>query len=453
MPPKKQKKSKSKGKTKGKKRKSPGESKSRSIPVTTVSLSTNNRPRFSGGVDHITVSHREMVGTYGSTGTAWANMESLDLNPGNVDTFPWLAPIAWSWESYSFRSLKFRWTPLCGYAQVGAVEMFVDPDNSDSAPASEAIASSFSGFLISSASEKFVFSCNVAALAQSKKMKYVTPATGIPSSADPTNYNCGTFYIYSVGTGTVTLGTLWIEYTVDLYFPTAGVSEALSLGQIGSALISDDNKAVYATGVTASGYHIETPAVFFTDITAADFVKAGPALSFNATTGEITIPGPGTFGIQISTVFAGTGQGVADNTPAAWTDVFNTLSSGMTFVTEFITDAAETFGSVANIGAVFTVTGSVGVLRLMSAAYPWIITFGGINPGTVSRSYLSLLISFLSPDIGGGPFLKRLALNKDKSREKDYEMVETKMSPTKFSNPPGSKVRTDHPAKLPPKPG
>jgi len=197
----------------------------RGVPASYAQTLAGSRPSFSGGKDFITVSHRELIGVLEPENAEWSIVLSAKLNPGNAELFPWLSKIAYNWESFNFRSLRFHYRTRSSTQKDGVVQLFADYDIADYTEdinpdyLDEGAASSFQGFVETPPFLSCTFTCDKKALQQGKGMKYIVPPGGVPMSADPSNYYVGAFFAATSGNIT-SLGSVWVEYTVDLYTPS-----------------------------------------------------------------------------------------------------------------------------------------------------------------------------------------------------------------------------------------
>lgn len=88
------------------------------------------------GDGRITVSHREYIGeVLGSADFGVDN--TIPINPGLGTTFPWLHHMAFQYESYRFKSLKFEYMPNIATNTPGRIYLFLDYDAADAAPVSK----------------------------------------------------------------------------------------------------------------------------------------------------------------------------------------------------------------------------------------------------------------------------------------------------------------------------
>jgi len=282
--------------------------------------------------------------------------------------------------------------------------MFVDYDNADTAPGSEQIASSSMGFMESNPWNRAVFTASPAAMYQGKSIKYVTPPSGIPDTADITNYNCGTFYLAAVGVPAIDLGSLWVEYTVELSIPSGGVSAGLDLLYAAHAFF-DDLSTPLNDGTDAGTVEISNPAQLLAGVLQDSFqqiAKKIPTIEYDAKTGEITLPGPAVYNISLITEFdpSGTTEWAFASAVPAFADIINVASTGLNALVDLT--AYPGFGSAFNqiVSGAFSVTGAVGVLRLAATTAKWYYT-KGVAASSYNRQ--NLLVSAVYPNPVGAP--------------------------------------------------
>lgn len=97
----------------------------------------NAGPTISGGPRGQTrFSHTEFVGdiTSGQTSSTDSTFFTFIINPGSIDTFPWLSRIANGYEMYRFKRLRAIYTPSCGSSTGGIVVGGFEYDGTDPAP-------------------------------------------------------------------------------------------------------------------------------------------------------------------------------------------------------------------------------------------------------------------------------------------------------------------------------
>jgi hypothetical protein len=101
------------------------------VPVNSLIQGSNvTVPRMQGGdeIGSVVISHREFLGNI--TGSQLFENSTFQLNPGLVDTFPWLSQIAANYEEYSFEQLMFTYVSLLSEAtSSGAVGTIIMSTN------------------------------------------------------------------------------------------------------------------------------------------------------------------------------------------------------------------------------------------------------------------------------------------------------------------------------------
>jgi hypothetical protein len=92
--------------------------------------------RSSGSSDaRVTISHSEYVmDINGSIANDLSGLICLSVNPGNTQTFPWLANIARNYETYLFRKLVFHYQTVKNTSAYGTVVLTFDFDAADTPP-------------------------------------------------------------------------------------------------------------------------------------------------------------------------------------------------------------------------------------------------------------------------------------------------------------------------------
>jgi hypothetical protein len=255
--------------------------------------------------------HRELIGSVkGSVLFTVAN--SLPINPGMPQTFPWLATQAASWEQYRFNRLRFCYYSRCSTTVPGSVLLCPDYDASDPPPGSELIACAYRD-VVEEVPWNVEFSCSLdpKGMLGLAPRKYVRVGP-LDANLDIKTYDSGTLHLCTVDGTAVNWGKLWVEYDVELFIP--------QLPSLGSSLVVSQHQTAAAPAtffnlngsntftnnfnpgaiVTASGntFTFATPGLFLfamvvsatNIVNAADAFTGGVALdpSFNNDTGGVT---------------------------------------------------------------------------------------------------------------------------------------------------------------------
>jgi len=104
--------------------------KARSIPIAKASSISVKRPaQIKSTKLGIRIKHREYLTTIGSS-TDLSYIQ-FRINPGDVKTFPFLAPIAASYEKYKIHNLKMMYIPNCATISQGSFISYIEYDPND----------------------------------------------------------------------------------------------------------------------------------------------------------------------------------------------------------------------------------------------------------------------------------------------------------------------------------
>lgn len=169
----------------------------------------------------ITLSGREFIRDVVSTGAAFVSTHTL-LRPTDTGLFSWLAAIAKKFEEYKFSTLKFTYEPQVPSSTAGQVGLYFDGDPTHAAPAT------WNSFINTGAnSHGSVWSpqqLNVPRWLFASRASYYTRnefedvnrGSPIDSKLDPLEYFAGLFGYVTEGAAALTLGKLYLEYTLTL---------------------------------------------------------------------------------------------------------------------------------------------------------------------------------------------------------------------------------------------
>jgi hypothetical protein len=144
------------------------------------------------------------------------------INPGNVTTFPWGNRVAQLYDEYDFVSLEFRYERIASEfntsASTGEVILSIDYNATDVAP------TTLQQVLATRTKNKGM-PCDPVialradcALMRTQPSKYVLTGAQ-PAGTDAKTFNAGTLYVSVQGTGTGTLGRLFVKYHCKLKEP------------------------------------------------------------------------------------------------------------------------------------------------------------------------------------------------------------------------------------------
>jgi len=200
----------------------------KSEPTAKAHVRKTNTPNFRQTRGGMLITHREYVADVSRSINAFAT-DNYTVNPGVSASFPWLAQVASRFESYTFERLDYIYEPMVPTTQPGTVMMAIDFDSLDGPPTTKTTLMAFQGATRTSPWG----ACRLTTTEeQRKKMvneRYIRTGT-IAVNADPKTYDVGMLYVATIGTGTtaVSLGEIYVEYTIRLRTPQIGTGLAIS---------------------------------------------------------------------------------------------------------------------------------------------------------------------------------------------------------------------------------
>ena len=179
------------------------------------------------GRGSIIVRKREYLGDVVSSAIANTfQAQVTDIQPGNPNTFPWLAAIAQHFEQYRIRGMVFEFVSLSGdsvasvQSGLGFVAMATQYDVLDNNFINKSQIENYDMSQSAKPSRNQVHGVECAGRQSSLKQLYTYPGTSLPVGADPRLYNFGKFTIATACPGvSVTLGELWVSYDIELLKP------------------------------------------------------------------------------------------------------------------------------------------------------------------------------------------------------------------------------------------
>jgi len=185
------------------------------VPLAAGSVMTNRGPRMNGRKSAI-ISHSEYLGEVaGSQG--FVNTE-YSVNPGLVQSFPWLANIATQYEQYKFRRIAYRYEPSAAATKTGSVILVTDYDALDTAFVSKDQALQYKGAVRTIPWERAVHVLTGKETSPYKQ-RYVR-STAVPTGGDQKTYDLGNFQLITSGQdATTNIGEIYVDYDVELIGP------------------------------------------------------------------------------------------------------------------------------------------------------------------------------------------------------------------------------------------
>lgn len=216
-----------KGRASKKKNPSPYSPMKNMAPVAIAHRQVSGKPKITMKDGVTTISQKELIGNLsGSVG--WTIQATLQLNPGLPATFAWLSRIARNFEMYRFKKLAFRYIPRCSTSTAGSVQLIPEYDASDSPPASEQEASSYSGCCEDVAWKEIVLQYRRDLMSLADNWRFVRSGS-VPAGSDIKLYDLGIFFAATADGGASAYGKLWVDYEVEFKIPQL---EPGSLGPI-----------------------------------------------------------------------------------------------------------------------------------------------------------------------------------------------------------------------------
>lgn len=251
----------------------------------------------------------------------------FEINCGRSELFPWLATIARRYESYRFRSLRFRFESQAPTTATGTVILGVDYDAADSAPVDKVSVMSYRNSVRCAPWESMVHHSTSEDL-HKLPMNYVRGDLTLAANLDVKTYDIGNLFVCTQGqANTNAIGELYVEYEVELLTPQLSPADLAGFKSVGTTGIT--SVAPFGTNsVVAAGSNID-----------ASVNAAGTTLTFNqAFEGIAVLTHVG--GTSKVNYTAGTGNAIAsliNASTASTTDPSNQsflirASAGQTFI-------------------------------------------------------------------------------------------------------------------------
>lgn len=225
-----------------------------------VGPAVNGPPSFLAEKDgSMIVAHREFISDI--TSSTGFILTSLNINPGQSSTFPWLSRIAANFEEYEMLGLVFEYKTTSATAvsstntALGVVVMATDY-NVDATL-----------FTNKQQMEAYQFSCSTSPAASvihpvecapgENVLKNMYVRTGaVPTGEDARFYDLGLFQIATVGMQAAsTIGELWVSYHVKLRKPKLLSASDTALSAHASGVINGDGTIASMNNVTGSTLH------------------------------------------------------------------------------------------------------------------------------------------------------------------------------------------------------
>lgn len=232
-----------KGKGKEKAGKGAGASRNKvSAPQAVGFRAASGSANISGRSNGLRVKHREYL--YDLVGGTTFSWDSLQINPGLRDTFPWLCNIAAQYEQYQFHKLEFHFQPTCSTTTPGTVAIVIDYDPVDPGPETKTDALAYASSVYGSSWTPLSHRSTKSNLV--KHTRLYTRHASQPANTDLKTYDVGTLFLCADGQGSaITLGGVWVEYDVELFTP-----QLVDSSQVGYMSTTPSNDPTYVFGTS-----------------------------------------------------------------------------------------------------------------------------------------------------------------------------------------------------------
>lgn len=277
-------------------------SRSVTAPVAKAKIDKLTKPKYSmpkqNGDGRVCIKHREYIADI--AGSVNFTAVEYPINPGLVNTFPWLGTLAIAYESYKFKHLSFIFESSKSTTTNGSVMMTVDFDPNDDGPSTKAQALAYNNAIRGPPWETFTYVCSKGDLAKlnQKFIRYGALTTG----QDSILYDVGNLFVCTSGLAdTSVIGELHVEFEVEFYTPQFDLT---------AYALSTSAKIVSSAGITAAAW------LGTTTVTTGGL---GPTISGGGTT--LTIPSAGQYLINYSV----DGVTLAQPTPPTFSSTGNTV--------------------------------------------------------------------------------------------------------------------------------
>jgi len=278
-------------------------------PAYNLLMNGNQIPRFETKRNGNIISHREFITNV--TGTTNFTNTSYPLNPGLTQTFPWMSPIADSFQEWKPHGIIFEFRSLItDYVTGGAPGTIIMATNYN------AVAPLFttkqemenSEFAVSVKPTKDLIHGIECAMDQTVLNQLYVRTGSPPTGAYLRMYDLGNFQIATEGNPNQLLGELWVSYTFELLKPVLPSDVG---GDVQSAIIGRQSAGkLNPLGTTQYFLSGDLIGLAVTSSSLSWFVQPGNCyqvtITWNGTAFASSVPSLGTLtGLTTTTVYKG----------------------------------------------------------------------------------------------------------------------------------------------------
>lgn len=215
------------------------------VPAAMNSVAVTSKPLVMRGKNGTVVRHRELLDNI--VGSANFAVAAYSLNPGLLDTFPWLHNIAKSYEKYRVRKFAVELKTNTGSQSPGTYGVAIDFNSADSIPNTEQQIMAYTG----SQNSAVWNSCTLMVDKLNKDSAYreLFVRTGaLPESADIKTYDLGLLLVYTTGaTDDALLGKIYLNYEIEFFTPQLGLFNDVAAGSLSFQAVSPLRAAPFGT--------------------------------------------------------------------------------------------------------------------------------------------------------------------------------------------------------------
>lgn len=238
-------------------------------PVARQTAVTSTQPRVQTNGTGVCIKHREYIMDFnGSDG--FSVDATLAIQPGDQNTFPWLAAIARRYESYRFSRLRFLYKTTSATSAGGTMLLTIDYDAADAAPLSKQQAMAYTSSTRMAPWQDSSIDCKPSDLM--RKPSYYVRSGSVPNT-DIKTYDVGNLFLISES-ATKGTGELYVEYDVHLFTPQLELySEMGKIISEGAGAVT--KTTIFGTGVPVSNfglsYRYDSSKVYITPNSVGSF--------------------------------------------------------------------------------------------------------------------------------------------------------------------------------------
>jgi hypothetical protein len=197
--------------------------------------------------------HREPLGTVNGSNNAFV-AQFFNINPGLVNTFPWLAQIAQSFETYKFNSLSIEFLTSASTASTGTNVIAPDYNAADTVAVSIQELEQFQDACRDVPWADINCRINPTSLGSLGPRRYIRVGNLAPNLDVKTYDVCSVTFASNNSIATnVVAGELWINYDVELDIPTSFNQSNTAFSGMIAALTPTTANLFGTASVTSTG--------------------------------------------------------------------------------------------------------------------------------------------------------------------------------------------------------